>query len=168
MLIPSIELVGPAATLSSRDQKSQSGITDIVSEDSLRWYILNCSEPRYWTRVMADSGARMQWGVIVPTIHVCRLFNLTFLSEVDRVLSDARGWGEDILKEYVQLTAKDRGRNGFVALEAVITLLVIASFAERVTPEIRSKLGPGAAMTVLDITLKYKNRKKVRASSGPR
>ena len=161
VLAGSIEL-GPGERLPVNPDKSKFSLDDVVSEDSLRAYIPNGDEPRYWIRALIEAGGNVGgWGVIVPAVEVCRVFGLTFLRDVDRMFRAAHGWAEDFLREYVERDSmKIPGK--FIALEGIVIILTVASLAGEsgIADILKSKFGPVSHQEILQLAVAYKQRKK--------
>jgi hypothetical protein len=73
---------------------------------------------------------------------MARKANINSISELDKLLIEARGWGEDCLREYYGTSLLRSGRgNTSVAfnLQVVIIFILIASFPDVFSHEILRK-----------------------------
>lgn len=148
-----------------RSELDQGNAQIEINVDSLRAYIQNSIELRYWfnflrheVEVKIDEN---DWGDLSRDVRLARYFRLELIADIDHLLASAHGWGEQFLAEYFRGEAEELGitpQEIYVVINGPITILMIASYAERITRQVlEEEFGWGDADALLRDALAYKS-----------
>lgn len=117
-----------------------------INVDSLKSYIENSGEIQYWNdfiRSDNEIGHEVQlWGDLSRDIRIAEFCGLKTIEDIDQILRNARGWGEIFFREFFKIyysthdTTPDKVHT---VINGSLTMLMIASYAEKFEPEILIK-----------------------------
>jgi len=124
--------------------------------DSLRAYIETSQEVQYWNNYLrTHTGQNVAtWGDLSRDIRFANYCGIKSLEQINQLLSQARGWGEDFFTLYYdEYFKRDRVTPDKVTtvLNGVVTMLMIAANVERFTPEILAKEFGFGSTFILDV-----------------
>ena len=112
-----------------------------INVDSLRTYIETSEEVRYWnTFLETNIGVTVAtWGDLSRDVAIAKFCGLKSVGEIDRILREARGWGEPFLKNYYKRVlaqfAAATPALVTVVVNGIVTMLIIASFDSKFTAQ---------------------------------
>ena len=132
-----------------------------INVDSLRTYIQNSTEPRYWAKFLRETtGQRVDendWGDLSRDVKIANYFGLHSIDSLDTLLKNARGWGETFFVEYYrdyfkrQKVTPDKVST---VINGPVTVLMIASNAEKIDAKsLDSDFGWGKGQSLIDYAL---------------
>src|SRR5579864_383907 len=131
--------VGPPAHLPKVPNDRDYELNALISAGSVRAYIANSAEARYWVNVLRQAGYKVEgWGVLSDTVQRLQHLGILSLSQLDAMLAGAHGWGERFLCAYAERSLQLHATsidNLCIVLEGPLLELGIASQSERLTPE---------------------------------
>jgi len=79
-------------------------------------------------------------GGLSRDIRIANYIGLTKIEDVDKLLINAKGWGEDFLRKYYQQHFKEnKNRKSTTVLNGVVTWLMIATYIEKFPKDILEK-----------------------------
>lgn len=115
-----------------------------LTVDSLRIYVEKASEVQYWNNYVRTEPTIAHtvdsWGDLSRDIKIAEFCGLSSIDEIDTVLKLAHGWGENFLRLYYQKMFEDHPMTSpnqmTTVLNASVTFMLIASHAEKFTPQI--------------------------------
>ncbi len=129
-----------------RDELAKGNTRIEINVDSLRTYIQNSTEPRYWAQFLRETtGQRVDendWGDLSRDVRIANYFDLHSIDALDTLLKNARGWGETFFVEYYrdyfkrQKVTPDKVST---VINGPVTMLMIASYAEKISADILDK-----------------------------
>jgi len=127
-----------------------------LNVDSLRAYIETSPEVHYWNNYLRiHTGQNVAtWGDLSRDVRFANYCGIKSLEQINQLLSQARGWGEDFFTLYYEEYFKrDRVTPDKVTtvLNGVVTMLMIAANVERFTPEILAKEFGFGSTFILDV-----------------
>jgi hypothetical protein len=112
--------------------------------DSLRTYVEKSGEVQYWNNYLRTdptiAHAVGTWGDLSRDLKIAEFCGLHSIEEIDTVLRQAHGWGENFLRLFYQKmfgTLSNASPNQVTTvLNGSVTLLLIASHVDKFTPQI--------------------------------
>jgi ppGpp synthetase/RelA/SpoT-type nucleotidyltranferase len=123
-----------------RDKLAKGNPQIELNVDSLREYVLKSPEVAYWNDFLrTNTGQRVEsWGDLSRDVRIARDLGWSSVESIDRLLKEAHGWGEQFFTQYYQEFFRRTGATPdrvMTVVHGVITLLMLASGADTLTPE---------------------------------
>lgn len=149
-----------------RDELAKGNSKIEINVDSLRTYIQSSTEPKYWAQFLREAiGQNVgenDWGDLSRDVRFANYFGLDCVEALDVLLKNAHGWGETFFVNYY----KDYFERNKVTPDKVstvingpVTMLMIASNAEKITADILNKdFGWGLGQILIDHALSARGR----------
>ncbi len=139
-----------------------------INVDSLKTYIQSSAEPKYWAQFLREAtGQHVEendWGDLSRDVRFANYFGIDFVDNLDILLKNAHGWGEAFFtayyKEFFERN-KVTPDKVHTVINGPVTMLMVASNAEKITEEILNKdFGWGLGQTLIDHALSARGRGK--------
>lgn len=151
-----------------RDELARGNTSIDINVDSLRTYIQNSTEPRYWAQFLRETtGQRVDendWGDLSRDVRIANYFGIYSIDVLDILLKNARGWGETFFVEYYRdyfKRLKVTPDKVSTVINGHVTVLMIASNAEKINADILNKdFGWGKGQTLIDYALSVRGKDK--------
>lgn len=142
-----------------RQELNEGNIEIEINVDSLKAYIQDSSEPKYWRQYIRENlGIHISendWGDLSRDVKLTHFFGLNTIDEVDHLLINAHDWGEQFFLDYFKnFFERENVTSDKVTLvtNGSTTLLMIASNAERISQQImKTEFGWGGADLLLAV-----------------
>lgn len=137
-----------------------------INVDSLKTFIINSKENKFWVRFLRnDVGININdndWGDLSRDVRFAQFFKIKTINEIDKILKDAHGWGEQFFLDYFENMTKElkvsKDKINMVT-NGVLTTLIIASNFGKITPKILdTEFGYGDAKSLLYFAKKSQNQ----------
>jgi ppGpp synthetase/RelA/SpoT-type nucleotidyltranferase len=117
-----------------------------INADSLRSYVLNSSEPKYWEQYLRDELHILvnenEDFSLQNDIQAAQLFGLSTINDIDNLLKNARGWGEKFFSLYFNDYMKRYDKSYDVPVTSKngpVSYLITASNVEKLSNEIEKR-----------------------------
>jgi ppGpp synthetase/RelA/SpoT-type nucleotidyltranferase len=132
-----------------------------INVDSLRTYIQSSTEPKYWAQFLRETTGQNvgenDWGDLSRDVRFSIYFDIDSVETLDALLKKAHGWGENFLINYYNdYFERDKVTPDKVStvINGPVTMLMIASNAEKITADILNKdFGWGLGQILIDHAL---------------
>ena len=145
-----------------------------LNVDSLRAFVETSPIVEYWNKYLGTvvRGASAGMGDLSRDLRIASFCGVTSLEQIESILSGAKGWGERFFEEFYKEFFETRGTRAdlvSVVKNAPVTSLLIATHAERFTPEILIKQFGWGTTHILDVaagTRLFRNQMKTGAQKA--
>jgi len=139
-----------------------------INMDSLRTYIKNSAEPKYWAQFLREETGQHinenDWGDLSRDIRFAAYFGIDSMDSLDSLLKNAHGWGETFFISYFKEFFEKRKVTPdkvYTVINGPVTMLMIAANAEKINGEILNKdFGWGSGQMLIDNALKARGKEK--------
>lgn len=139
-----------------------------INVDSLRTYIQSSAEPKYWAQFLREKiGQHVDendWGDLSRDVRFAQYFGIDSVDNLDILLKNAHGWGETFFIAYFKEFFESRKVTPdkvHTVINGPVTMLMIASNAEKITKDILNKdFGWGSGQMLIDHALLARGRGK--------
>jgi putative GTP pyrophosphokinase len=151
-----------------RDEIAKGNTKIEINVDSLRTYIQSSTEPKYWAKFLRETtGQHVEendWGDLSRDVRFANYFGLDSVETLDVLLKNAHGWGETFFvayyKDYFERNKVTPDKVSTV-INGPVTMLMIASNAEKITADILNKdFGWGLGQPLIDYALSARGKGK--------
>jgi ppGpp synthetase/RelA/SpoT-type nucleotidyltranferase len=156
-----IEEVGRLSTQYREEISRESSACVELNSDSLRAYLETSSTINYWADVLEQINVKTELVFPFPRVlEWLRAANISTINDLDRILTEAMGWGEHFLSDYYAASRKHNnvgpGPRISTGRSIIITLLVAASFPQVFTERVLGEqLGWGTPDLLSSIAKKH-------------
>jgi len=117
-------------------------LSEELNIDSLKAYIDKSDVVKYWQEIIRNEPQHKveSWGDLSRDIRIANYIGLSTVQEIDNLLINAKGWGEEFLKKYYEKHfEKNKNRKATTVLNGVVTWLMIATYIEKFPKDILEK-----------------------------
>lgn len=127
--------------------------------DSLKAYLQTSDIVAYWTNFIESLGVKIfPIGIISRDVKMALMADIGSINEINQVLEDSKGWGEEYLKEFYHNSFGTPVPNGCASdMNGIITIFLIGNFPEIFTDQtLNNELGFGRPERATIPAKKYK------------
>lgn len=130
-----------------------------INSDSLKAYLEKSETVAYWAEYIESIGVEVGGiGMVSRDGEMARMVQLSTIGDVDKVLENAKSWGEPYLRDFFINTFGDRIQKGKCSIDrnGVLTIFLIGTFLEVFTAKVLAEqLGWGLPERALEPARKY-------------
>lgn len=145
-----------ATRIEYKEQLSRVGNEVSIDVESLKIYVESSSEIKYWNEFLrTSSGQKVEtWGDLSRDAKLCQYLGITTINEIENILNNARGWGEEFLKSYYKQffsTYKVHPSDVTTVVNGTMTQLLMAANIEKFNEEILNKEFDYSVTFIIDV-----------------